>query len=73
MLMPSAGVAASGSTAAAAGTPRAGSAGRLPRKVCTMCCCQPGTVCTRMSSKPAAVSRFLSAVTPSNCSALRHR
>ncbi len=55
--IPSAGVVASGSTASASsGSPAmsASEAGRRPRNVCTMCFCQPGTVCTRTSSKPAA-------------------
>ena len=67
--MPSGAVGASGSGSAFASC----SNGRRPSTVCTMCCCQPGTVCTRTSSNPAARIRWLSCRTPSNRSTLRHR
>ena len=65
---PSGGVGASGSAPAVSGTP-----GARPRNVCRMCCCQPGIVCTRTSSKPTATIRSTSASTPSNPTTLRRR
>ena len=50
-----------------------GSGARLPRNVCTMCCCQPGNVCTFTSTNPVACIRVVNASTPSKSSTLRHR
>ena len=41
-----------------------GSGGRLPRKVCTMCCCQPGNVWTRTSTNPVACMRVVRRLDP---------